>query len=230
MPQQKITFPKTRRRKTLGVSKPKKKGVTKAEVRKIADKQIDRKAEKNYLLITPGAPVAFDQANPLLTIISTTVQDNTAQGRTGNKISPTSLKFDYTIYGYADPPAAQTPSPRGDVCRVLIIQYMRDVNVSPLQAGYILENTSQVGAVHSPYAQTAKRLFNVLYDMKHTVNSHGNIVETGHIQLNKLKDIRYDNLSNLGVGEIYFLVFSEFATVTSPNRFNYIANLRFTDL
>lgn len=218
----KITFPKRRKMKTLGKSKPaSKKPVTKSQVKHIAKKAINREAEKKFILISPSPGNAFDPTAPLLNLISTTATgDNAPAERTGNKINPTSMKFSYTV-------SIDGSVTTSDVVRVIVVQYMRDVNTNPLTTGYVLQDVTN-NPVHSPYSQTASRLFTVLYDVKHTLY-RTKTLETTHVQLNKLKFIRYDTGANLGVGEIYIMCFSAFATAANPAIITYCSNIRYTD-
>lgn len=194
---------------------------------KFAKKVINLAAEKNYYeLNTSGT---FDRNNELNHLLTEPAQGDTAITRTGNMITPTSLRFRMSCR--IDPLSNYDM----DYVRVIVYQWMENHNDHPPTSGNIIQTSwSAQQNVLSVLAQTGKNEFRVLYDRTKRISRERNpdqLLFECNIPGSKLRPIRWSG-ANPTHGHIKVLAFTQMNNHASPNDeidFFYHSMLRYTD-
>lgn len=190
---------------------------------RIANKAVLSKAEKKWIEYN-GTAIPVDNANPALTFISSVPSGGGANQRSGNKITPTSLRFQLTV----------TPDTTlvDNVYRLLLVQWLAPEATAPMAVSDVLNNTTAVLSVFSAYKQTAKFRFKVLYDQKRSVSP-----QTGRsvarfsvlIPMKRMKSIFFDG-ANLGQNTIYFILLDQNGTPVAQSRYDWYSMFRYIDV
>lgn len=185
----------SRRRGRLPLSKPQVQAV-----RKIATRQMNKRSELKYKdLAVNLTEVSSD--SPLVSALTFPSQGDTITTRDGDSIW---IKSSH-LKGYVQ---ADSTNPRA-MLRVLVVQWLENSGTAPT-LGDILEDTSFVDALNSPYKVNGKAEFRVLMDNRFSVSN----LDTGIRSINKflkpkVRKIQFDAGATTCTGQLYLMAVSD---------------------
>lgn len=192
-----------RRKRASRKSKPSLSRGQVKQMNSIASKAISRRAEKKYYLHSNGSSSISDTG--YIWPLSDVPQGDTDQTRNGDSL------YLRTVRILGDVRAGDTTN----ACRVIVFQWLDD---STPTVASVLQTTSGVTAVFSPYLHDQRKKFRIMYDKMFVVAANGNdakVFDTKYLRP-PIKKVAFTAATTTGSNKIFLLLISDSTAVTHP--------------